>query len=57
MEIISKTAEQIGKGDFEPKEGKLCMYCGFTDCCPLKTEKPKEIEPSPYQLQFHYTYR
>ena len=57
MEIISKTAEGIGRGDFEPKEGKLCRYCGFTDCCPLKTEKPKQIETSPWQLQFNYIYR
>lgn len=56
MEIISKTAQGIGRGDFEPKEGKHCRYCGFTDCCPLKTQKPKQVEASPWQLQFNYTY-
>jgi len=57
IEIISKVAEDIGRGYFKPKEAKLCRYCGFTDCCPLKTEKPKRVETSSWQLQFNYTYR
>ena len=47
-EVVSKTAEKIEKGEFEPRPNSLCNYCDYQEFCPLMKDKfrkeKKEID-------------